>query len=313
MILRTLLPWRSSLPACLTPPTTSSNPSSTPRPRSFRLRPPTLTTSCWRTNRLDVRRLEDLHRARGRRPTGARVLANRCDLSHGRRTALNPKSYHCILQRLLIRQAVRIDSFIEVRRSPYFSKRLMRALEGICLNRVAPQHFSCSGQYTTSRPHRAPFLNRSHHPQATGESPMNRTNTIISPMPPLSFTPSINKRNALMITAAIVASLFPATAGAGGQASGDLQEKLAAVKQSAAENQKKLHQYQWVETVQLKLNGDTKPGSQSKCQYGPDGKVQKTPIGPPPQAPKGSSLKQRIIAKKRGQIRTYMIQVRTLL
>ena len=142
---------------------------------------------------------------------------------------------------------------------------------------------------------------------------MNRTNTIISPMHTLSFTPPINKRNALMIAAAMVASLFPATAGAGGQASGDLQEKLAAVKQSAAENQKKLHQYQWVETVQLKLNGDTKPGSQSKCQYGPDGKVQKTPIGSPPQAPRGSSLKQRIIAKKRGQIRTYMIQVRTLL
>jgi hypothetical protein len=141
---------------------------------------------------------------------------------------------------------------------------------------------------------------------------MNRMNTILSPMHTLSFTHPINKRNALMI-AAIVASLFPATAGAGGQASGDLQEKLAAVKQSAAENQKKLHQYQWVETVQLKLNGDTKPGSQSKCQYGPDGKVQKTPIGPPPQAPRGSSLKQRIIAKKRGQIRIYMIQVRTLL
>jgi hypothetical protein len=143
---------------------------------------------------------------------------------------------------------------------------------------------------------------------------MNRTNTILSAMHTLSFTPPTNKRNALMIAAAIVAaSLFPATAGAGGQASGDLQEKLAAVKQSAAENQKKLHQYQWVETVQLKLNGDTKPGSQSKCQYGPDGRVQKTPIGQPPQTPRGSSLKQRIIAKKRGQIRVYMIQVRTLL
>jgi hypothetical protein len=142
---------------------------------------------------------------------------------------------------------------------------------------------------------------------------MNRTNSILSPMPTLRFTSPINKRNALVITAAIVVALFPATAGAGGQATGDLQEKLAAVKLSAAENQKKLHQYQWVETVQLKLNGDTKPGSQSTCRYGPDGRVQKTPIGQPPQPPKASSLKQRIIAKKRGQIKTYMIQVRTLL
>jgi hypothetical protein len=142
---------------------------------------------------------------------------------------------------------------------------------------------------------------------------MNRAKAIVSPTHTLSFTTPINKRNALLIAAAIVASLFPATAGAGGQTSGDLQEKLAAVKQSAAENQKKLHQYQWVETVQLKLDGDTKPGSQSKCQFGPDGKVQKTPIGQPPQAPRGSSLKQRIIAKKRGQIKVYLIQVRTLL
>jgi hypothetical protein len=83
------------------------------------------------------------------------------------------------------------------------------------------------------------------------------------------------------------------------------------VKQSAAENQKKLHQYQWVETTQLTLNGDTKPGPKSMCKYGPDGKVQKTPIGPPPQAPRGSGLKQMIIAKKR--IKSYLIQVRTLL
>ena len=35
-----------------------------------------------------------------------------------------------------------------------------------------------------------------------------------------------------------------------------LQEKLAAVKQAVAANQQKLHQYQWIETTQLTLNGD---------------------------------------------------------
>src|SRR5271170_1554161 len=60
----------------------------------------------------------------------------------------------------------------------------------------------------------------------------------------------------------------------------ELQQKLAAVKQAAAENQQRLHQYQWVETRQLTLNGDAKPASQKMCQYGPDGQVEKTPLGP---------------------------------
>src|SRR5450631_1849945 len=71
---------------------------------------------------------------------------------------------------------------------------------------------------------------------------------------------------------------------------GDLQEKLAAVKQSAAENKQKLHQYQWTETTQLTLNGDPKPATQKLCQYGPDGQVQKTPIGPPPEQPSGGRV-----------------------
>ena len=67
-----------------------------------------------------------------------------------------------------------------------------------------------------------------------------------------------------------------------GQGSPELQQKLAAVKQSVAENQQKLHQYQWTETTQLTLNSDAKPPSQSMCLYGPNGTVQKTPMGPPP-------------------------------
>ena len=44
-----------------------------------------------------------------------------------------------------------------------------------------------------------------------------------------------------------------------GQPNPELQQKLAAVKQSVAENQQKLHKYQWTETTQLTLNGDAKP------------------------------------------------------
>jgi hypothetical protein len=115
----------------------------------------------------------------------------------------------------------------------------------------------------------------------------------------------------VILVAAVMAASIPAVA----QAGGDLQGKLAALKQSAAENQQKLHQYQWTESTQLTLNGDAKPPTLSMCQYGPDGKVQKTPMGSPApqQAPSGGRLKQRIVAKKTGEMKDYMGQVKTLL
>jgi hypothetical protein len=127
-------------------------------------------------------------------------------------------------------------------------------------------------------------------------------------------TRQILNRRMLFVAAGLLAVFCPAIiALAGGQGAGDLQQKLAAVKQSAAENQQKLHKYHWTETTQLNLKGDDKPPSQSLCQYGPDGKVQKTPIGPPPQAPSGGRLKQRVIEKKKEEMKDYMGQVKTLL
>jgi hypothetical protein len=93
----------------------------------------------------------------------------------------------------------------------------------------------------------------------------------------------------------------------------DLQQKLAAVKQSVAENQQRLHQYQWVETTELTLKGDAKPPKQSMCQYGPDGTVQKTPMAPPPEPSSGRRIKQRIIEKKKEEMQEYMGQVKDLL
>jgi hypothetical protein len=92
-----------------------------------------------------------------------------------------------------------------------------------------------------------------------------------------------------------------------------LQEKLAAVQQAMAENKQKLRQYQWMETTQLTLKGDQKPPSSDMCQYGPDGQVQKTPIGPPPEQPSGGRLKERIIEKKKEEMKEYMQEVKGLL
>ena len=92
-----------------------------------------------------------------------------------------------------------------------------------------------------------------------------------------------------------------------------VQEKMAAVKEAMAENTQKLHQYQWIETTQLTLKGDQKPPSQDSCQYGPDGQIQKTPIGPPPEQPSGRRFKERIIEKKKAEMKEYLGEVKDLL
>jgi len=94
----------------------------------------------------------------------------------------------------------------------------------------------------------------------------------------------------------------------------DLQQKVAALKQATAENKQRLRQYQWTETVQLTLKGDPKPPKQNLCQYGPDGQVQKTPIGDQqPQQPSGGRFKQRIVEKKTAEMQDYMGNVKGVL
>lgn len=95
--------------------------------------------------------------------------------------------------------------------------------------------------------------------------------------------------------------------------SAELQEKLAAVKQAAAENKQRLLQYQWIETTQLTLKGDQIPPMENSCRYGPDGQVQKTPIGPPPQPPSGGRMKQKFIEKKKEEMKDYMQDVKSVL
>lgn len=103
-----------------------------------------------------------------------------------------------------------------------------------------------------------------------------------------------------------------AAAQAGGNMSAELKQKFQALKQSAAANQQKLHKYQWTEVQQVTLKGDTKPQQEFMCQYGPDGKVEKYPMGQQPQ-PSGGKLKQRIIAKKKEEMADYMGDVKSLL
>jgi hypothetical protein len=98
------------------------------------------------------------------------------------------------------------------------------------------------------------------------------------------------------------------------------QEMVAALKESMAKNQAALKQYTWTETTQVSLNGEVKKQEQKQCQYGPDGKVQKTPIGggSQPQQEQASGggrhgrLKQHVVEKKTGEMKDYMERVGAL-
>jgi len=109
-----------------------------------------------------------------------------------------------------------------------------------------------------------------------------------------------------------------------GDAASAKQEKVAALKQSIAQNQASLKTYSWTETTQISLKGEVKKQEQKQCQYGPDGKVQKTPV-PGAEAPsepqqqqtggrgrRGGVVKKEIVEKKVGEMKDYMQQVAAL-
>jgi hypothetical protein len=98
------------------------------------------------------------------------------------------------------------------------------------------------------------------------------------------------------------------------------QDRIAAIKQSLAENQAALRQYTWTETTEISLKGEVKKKEQKQCFYGADGKVQKTPLpGAAPAQPKpesggkrGGRLKQAVVANKVEDTKEYMEKVAAL-
>jgi len=96
-----------------------------------------------------------------------------------------------------------------------------------------------------------------------------------------------------------------------------LQEKVAALKQSMAQNQAALRQYSWTARTEISLKGEVKKTTESLCRYGPDGKVQKTPLGAPAaqaqpqsgggrQRRGGGALKEKVVEKKKDEMEDYM-------
>ncbi len=90
-------------------------------------------------------------------------------------------------------------------------------------------------------------------------------------------------------------------------------QMVAALKQNLAESQKRLRQYEWIETTALSLKGEEKSRKQQRVYYGADGKLVKLPMGePPPEAAsggrgrRGGRLKERVVENKKDEMQEYM-------
>ena len=93
-----------------------------------------------------------------------------------------------------------------------------------------------------------------------------------------------------------------------------LEQRVTELKDSVATNRAKLQNYQWTETVTTLFKSETKKTEQFLCQYGSDGKVQKTLQGPPPAPPQQEhGFRSKIVAKKVGEMNDYGERLKSLI
>jgi len=92
-----------------------------------------------------------------------------------------------------------------------------------------------------------------------------------------------------------------------------MQEKLAAIKQSSAANKQALAKYTWLEQQTISLKGEVKKTQKFQVRIGPDGQQQKTELNPQaPPPPSGGRMKQRIVEKKTEEFQEYGQQIAAL-
>jgi hypothetical protein len=94
----------------------------------------------------------------------------------------------------------------------------------------------------------------------------------------------------------------------------NLQQKVTQVKESMAANKQALSHYTWQEQQTVSIKGEVKKQQLFQVQNGPDGKAQKTLIGPPPeqQEPSGGRLKRHVVEKKKEEFKDYAQQIAEL-
>jgi hypothetical protein len=101
----------------------------------------------------------------------------------------------------------------------------------------------------------------------------------------------------------------------------ELQERVAQLRESTAQNKQQLAQYTWVEQVTISLKGEEKKQEKFQVKTGPDGKPVKTPIGssPAPAAAsqssggRGGRLKEHVVEKKKEEYKDYADRMKSLM
>src|SRR5580692_12592775 len=92
----------------------------------------------------------------------------------------------------------------------------------------------------------------------------------------------------------------------------ELQERVAEVKQSSAQNKQQLSQYTWTEQVNISLKGEVKKTQHYQVRNGPDGKPVKTSLDPPDAPVEGGRLKKHVVEKKKEEYKDYAEQMKAL-
>jgi len=122
------------------------------------------------------------------------------------------------------------------------------------------------------------------------------------------------------IAIGIVAALMPGAA----QAPASPDQLVASLKQNLTESQKRLRQYEWIETTAISLKGEEKSRKQQRVYYGADGKLTKVPMGEPAAAAApsggggrgrrgGGRVKENIVENKKEEMVEYMGQASALI
>jgi hypothetical protein len=88
----------------------------------------------------------------------------------------------------------------------------------------------------------------------------------------------------------------------------EVQQRVAALKESVAKDQQSLRQYQWIETTVISLKGEEKSRQQKQCYYGADGVLQKVTVDASPPPDKKRGIRGRVIARKTEELTDYMKQ-----
>ena len=118
-----------------------------------------------------------------------------------------------------------------------------------------------------------------------------------------------------LVTGMVAAMTLAGSARAQQPAAGDpLGQQLTALRQALAANQQALLHYAWIETTQMSYQGEVKSVQQMQCEYGPDGKVVKSPLAtmPEDQSKPHGPLRRHIVDKKTAEIADYMDSVKVL-